>query len=683
MGPLSLVRDFRSRIQNWLISAFVGCWLLAALEFGLTAISLPHYNPPVSGALLSILKSASTIAIPSLVLAPMLCLFEVSVCRGRLRLRLSGLVAVLAMTSFAVILFATADSFLEEKAAEFPDAISAMRMVLQGASLLLAGATSLFGVFYPLRSRISHDSPLNSQRFLVALIAGITLGTAQLLLHGVLAPVYLTGPSLAAHLLGLVAATVLCRVLLPDGRRVALGWTASLMALLCVSGTFAQSPHSQYMSYSHLGGTAPLAARLRDWLDFDGDGTTALVLGGTDCAEFDASRGPLVREIPHDGIDQDCQGGDAGAPWPEREVSSPWQDCGVPLSSRPSILLLTIDALRADRVSPTVTPNLNRLRHSSTYFSRAYVASPLTLVSLSTLFSGKPLSDLGMSNPVAEDILRIDPNLVRDLTDTGYQSAAFEFFGVDRRVSAGFDVLNPTPVDVVPAGIKVQLGSAQMAQGIAKFIQSSPSPTLVWAHFPDAHAPYLTPPGVAHEFQSPYDAALNYVDRQLGRLFAELTQTDHLRSMIVVITADHGEELRQHGREGHGPQLYEESVRVPLLVHVPGCPSAVVEHPVSLTSLLQSLHDIRSPERRAKGLGSRNSGRPIVVEEAPTLGLGFKRAVITERYKLIVDQQNGGRVLFDLDADWEETSDIYGSQPDISKKLERHYQQWLDSPDNR
>lgn len=111
-------------------------------------------------------------------------------------------------------------------------------------------------------------------------------------------------------------------------------------------------------------------------------------------------------------------------------------------------------------------------------------------------------------------------------------------------------------------------------------------------------------PADVAQFVDAYDAALMTADRQLARLFTDLERLGFLDHAVVVITADHGEELRDHGHIGHGHALYEEQIRVPLLLSLPGQSRRIdVEEVVSLVDVGPTLLDVVGIEPPASFAG--------------------------------------------------------------------------------
>jgi arylsulfatase A-like enzyme len=128
-------------------------------------------------------------------------------------------------------------------------------------------------------------------------------------------------------------------------------------------------------------------------------------------------------------------------------------------------------------------------------------------------------------------------------------------------------------------------------------------PWLLWLHYFDPHAPYLLHPGISTGFGTDsdadrYDGEIAYTDRHVGRLLEELAASPLSANTIVVIVADHGEEFGEHGNFGHGYALYEECVRVPLIVHAPGIAPRRVSDPVPTIDLLPTLLELCRVEAR-------------------------------------------------------------------------------------
>jgi arylsulfatase A-like enzyme len=176
-----------------------------------------------------------------------------------------------------------------------------------------------------------------------------------------------------------------------------------------------------------------------------------------------------------------------------------------------------------------------------------------------------------------------------------------------------------------------------------------------------------------------YDAEIAFTDDHVGRLIAGIQ--DDGRPTLIVVTADHGEEFGDHGRLLHGVTLWEEQLRVPLVVAGVGVPSGVVmEDAVSLVSLWASVAELAGLPRPPRGTGpslasfvsgSREASAPVFADlERPSPGLDHfhRRAMLDGDWKL-VETTDDGRKLFHVKRDPRERTDLVSAEPDRSKTL--------------
>jgi arylsulfatase A-like enzyme len=499
-----------------------------------------------------------------------------------------------------------------------------------------------------------------------------------------LGPIHLRLLAGASGLGALACALLASRCLVPNvGSRYRVPALGALGALLVFAFSVStRDGHASFLLYDRCLVGGPLAGALRDALDFDRDGACATWVGGADCAEGDASRGPAQREIPGDGIDQDCRGGDA----PARPAAAPAApllalECAKP--AKRSVILISVDALRLDVLSRKLTPNLILLASQSLRFTHAYTQMPETSYAIASLFSGRAVSDVAGGNFLISRALTLGTPLPEELRRAGYKTASFNHFGLPDVLYTGIQERNPMFADVYPRTIKQAFGSAQLTDGALAFAaRHREEPFFVWVHYPDAHAPYLRVPSskFAGEDVGAYEQEVAYVDFHIGRLLDGLAGLGVAERAVVVLTADHGEELGQHGREGHGPMLYESSVRVPLFLRIPECAPRAFTEPVGLARVASTVSALVGVPGQGVPLVVGDSDSPavlpLVVESVH--GGAFKRAIIGPHHKLMVDVRSGGRVLFDLARDPEERTDIARAEPEAMAALEAAYQRWLD-----
>ena len=252
-------------------------------------------------------------------------------------------------------------------------------------------------------------------------------------------------------------------------------------------------------------------------------------------------------------------------------------------TARPSVILISIDTLRADHLSAygytkIHTPHIDSFAQGGTRFTQAEAQIPLTLPSHTSLFT----STYPFENGVEENGERVPAGVVTlasVLQTRGYKTAAFigsEF--MDRRygLDQGFDYYD-SPFGLETTGVGNPLAMSLRRDG-ALVVRSARQwldahrgqPVFVFVHLFDLHFPYTLPAAIARQQGiSRYDAQLEYVDQVLGRFQQELMQSGWWNKSLVVVFGDHGEGLGDHQETDHGYYIYESTLHVPLIVHWP------------------------------------------------------------------------------------------------------------------
>jgi arylsulfatase A-like enzyme len=313
-----------------------------------------------------------------------------------------------------------------------------------------------------------------------------------------------------------------------------------------------------------------------------------------------ASRGPMWVE-PHI----------VGRTTPTPPVLSPEQR---PTVQRPNIILYVVDTLRADRLSlygyrHRTTPQLERLAQHALVFDNAYAAGSFTSPSITALFSSRFPSEvrgrLAVDGPAQQTLAEV-------LRTAGYQTAGFQanlLCMPELGYGRGFDRYERLGHVEGETRAKVTVANATALHATAMdwVRRRDPDrPFFLYLQSMDVHFPYQPPapfrdlyvasapakptPEIVEQLKhivpdgdydvvfetlnalSPerYDGAVAYVDHSLGALFATLERMGLMDDTIVVVTADHGEPLMDRGEMFHGRSIYEELVRVPLIVWLPG-----------------------------------------------------------------------------------------------------------------
>lgn len=490
------------------------------------------------------------------------------------------------------------------------------------------------------------------------------------------------------------AALIAAGVTLGGGRRMLL--TGVAVTLVGLAGP-CQAPGVRFVQWSRAAAPLPIMRALRAAGDWDGDGAHATWLGGADCAPFNAEIGPFRRELPGDGVDQDCRGADPPSARPPRrpaERGGPWAQClATAAAAGPlNVLLVTMDAVRGDALSPAIAPALGPFARRSAWFVRAYSASTHTFGALPALLSGMHESDLGVPDLHARGGVLDHPQaLVAHLKAGGYRTTALTVFKGSKAIARGFDEFSARGLDPPGGGRpKADYSAGALSDVALSYLRTEArTPFFLWVHHLDPHAPYtaIDRDAFPEPAVSDYHRGVAYTALQVGRFLAEFAKLPLAANTVMALTADHGEDLGERLLQGHGPDLYDATVHVPLALAVPGCSGILVETPVSTLDLswaLAQLTGAKDPgytllDAVADPAAPRPAHRPVVAEVYMTGQM--RRAVVRhDGLKLIVDVRNGGALLFDLNADPSETHDVYGDDPEVTSQMEALYQGWLDRP---
>lgn len=251
---------------------------------------------------------------------------------------------------------------------------------------------------------------------------------------------------------------------------------------------------------------------------------------------------------------------------------------------RPNVLLVTLDTVRADRIgvyghASAATPRLDALARRGVRFETAIAAAPVTAPSHASMLSGLIPPRHGVRDNGAFVFPASVPSVAEAFQAGGYRTGAFvSGFPLDRRFGfargfATYDDRLPHGDDPRRAPYVERRAEATTDWALAFLGQPDARPWFAWVHYFDAHAPYEGPEPYASRFaSSPYDGEIAYVDAQLGRLL----DATAARPTLILVVADHGESLGEHGEATHGFFVYDATLRVPLLIAGPGVAPGIV-----------------------------------------------------------------------------------------------------------
>ena len=391
----------------------------------------------------------------------------------------------------------------------------------------------------------------------------------------------------------------------------------------------------------------------------------------------------------------------------------PMQAKALPRSSirqssvtRPSVILITIDTLRADHVGcygaqSVKTPTLDALAHDGIVFERAISQVPLTWPSHAVILTGTYPFQNGVQDFTGQPLAQQFRTVSQAFQQAGYATGAVvSAFVLDRSwgLARGFDfyddAFSAETFEKKDAGLVDRRAGESVAHAIAWLKKTPRRPFFLWLHLYDPHSPYDPPEPYRSEYRSHlYDGEIAYADHELGNLMAWLKQNHLYDSSLIVALSDHGESLGEHREDEHGFFVYNATVHVPLIVKPPagsGIAAGRSVEPVETTAVaptLLQLAGVKDPVDKIYAqfqshallgtiLGTKSGTNPAgtqAVNQTPkdpaysetfypfsSFGWSPLHALESERFHFIEAPRPE---LYDLESDPGETRNIASDQP--------------------
>ncbi|MEM8930526.1 MAG: sulfatase [Acidobacteriota bacterium] len=388
-----------------------------------------------------------------------------------------------------------------------------------------------------------------------------------------------------------------------------------------------------------------------------------------------------------------------------------------------NLLFVVVDTLRADHTSldgyerPT-TPRLDALAKTSQVFDRAFAPASWTLPSTVTLLTGLTPPAHGVVGGGHHLAYRFE-TLAERLQAGGittFAASANPLIGPNLSFDQGFETFAHQPWERADT---IQRTFLDWLDGAAEHRW------FAYLHYIDPHDPYdapppgdrwidpdydgaftdptllnqlyhtinwdLEPPRTVDErdlqyLRDAYDGEILYWDTRFGELLDALDARGVLDDTIVVVTSDHGEEFLEHGRIKHGHQLFDESLRVPLLIHAPGMVEpGRRDDPVSLDGLYRSLLQLMrmGPPARDDDLLRPPTDRQVFGHTRVPVAPDDPRnrttvaSIRDSGWWLVYEEAFDRQRLYDADADPDQRHDMAGEQVEIARRLRSTLDAWL------
>ena len=367
--------------------------------------------------------------------------------------------------------------------------------------------------------------------------------------------------------------------------------------------------------------------------------------------------------------------------------------------TRPSVILITVDTLRADHVgcygyAKIKTPNMDALAADGIRFDRAYATVPTTLPSHSSILTGTYPMKHGMHDFSGNRLNPAQPTLATILKADGFATGAVvgaavldSRFGLNHGFDFYYDHFDFSRLLETNLDSMERPGHVVMDESLKWLEAHRQQRFLLWVHLYDPHYPYTPPPPFDQQYKdSPYDGEIAATDAQIGRLFQYLRAKGLYDRTLIVLTGDHGESLGEHGEQTHGFFVYDSTVRVPMILKPPRIGPApkqsrprvvaeLVSHVDLLPTMLEYLKVAPSPVFQGRSLVPVIDGKSDAEPSAaysetflPRLHFNWSetRGLHRENYHFI---EGPKPELYDLTKDPKELDNLYAGRPALSGEL--------------
>ncbi|MCA9578574.1 MAG: sulfatase-like hydrolase/transferase [Myxococcales bacterium] len=354
-----------------------------------------------------------------------------------------------------------------------------------------------------------------------------------------------------------------------------------------------------------------------------------------------------------------------------------------PAMAEAHVLLITVDALRADHLGAYgytrgISPELDQLAAQSVVFDRAYASAPHSSYSLCSLMTSEHLHQTTrLEIPLPE------ATLASTLAESGYSTTGIYTLGIFHTEGESLRLYEHNSLGFARhehANLDAERRTDLALTEIDRLVSEGEPPTLLWTHYFDVHEPYQDTRYGTSDVDR-YDGEIAHVDTEIGRLLRE-ARARLTRPLVVILTADHGEEFRDHGGVYHGSTLYEEQIRVPLMIMAPGYEPGRVAAPVELVDVAPTILGLLDvlPAASMHGEDLRALMRGDVADVGPAFAaVSRSRMVVDWPYKLVADLRFNTFALYNLETDPEERVNLANAEPERIEELRGEIYAFIDA----
>ncbi len=516
-----------------------------------------------------------------------------------------------------------------------------------------------------------------------------------------------------------------------------LAWTIGLpiagllSAFICFFGAWSWASANAEMRRAVTQESALLATftgKLQRFGDADKDGHAGS-LGGADCDDSNPSIYPGARDIPANNIDEDCDGKDADIPSLDNHPAKRALAAAVKSAQRElrklenqappeppkNVIMILVDTLRYDHMGfagyeRNTSPNIDKLASESIVFEDTYATAPHTPRSIPCLFFGKYPSHMNWRGG-QYNYPKVRPEnlgVFEVLQEKGWKNYGFSshfYFEEKRGMSQGFEMWDNEGAGTIAesntdiAAPRIYKKLVPKLEELAKNSKTPDAqPFSMFIHLFEPHGKWIG--HKEHDFgkaDSPvqrhinnYDSEIAYVDTYIAKIIEKTKELGIYDDTIIILTSDHGEAFNEHKVLFHGTNLYNEVIKVPLIIRIPGWKPRRVKGPISLIDVAPTLLDLfeftiptdfEGISLRDAMLGEEEVPlHPVYSELLPyTNWKEHHKSLIYGDKKLIKVFTSGTSEMFDLKQDPAEQKNIAREDKESFDKLNTMLSDWINS----